>query len=118
MTQRLAWKCAGCGIKTPDLVRACDCVTDVLFREISGRLVHEIKRPWKGASMRLTAKQVPHSSVVGGGLTLCDANGRARFIVNFMGTTAGIRPEETKALAEQFAHYVNNHDVVVPDRGQ
>jgi hypothetical protein len=35
-----------------------------------------------------------------------------------MGTTAGIRPEETKALAEQFAHYVNNHDVVVPDRGE
>lgn len=68
--------------------------------------------------MRLTAKEVKHSSIVGGGLTLCDETGRARFIVNFMGTDAGIRAEETKALAEQFAHYVNNHDVVVPDRSQ
>jgi hypothetical protein len=41
--------------------------------------------------MRLPAKQVPHSSIVGGGLTLCDRTGRARFIVNFMGTDAGIR---------------------------
>lgn len=66
--------------------------------------------------MRLTAKQVAHSSVVGGGLMLCDEKGAARFIVNFMGTTDGIRPEETKALAEQFAHYINNHDVIVPNR--
>lgn len=66
--------------------------------------------------MRLTAKPVPHSGIVGGGLMLCDATGRARFIVNFMGTTEGIRKEETAALAEQFAHYVNNHDVIVPER--
>lgn len=68
--------------------------------------------------MRLHATNVPHSSIVGGGLCLCDRTGRARFIVNFMGTDAGIRPEETKALAEQFAFFVNNHDVVVPDRGE
>lgn len=66
--------------------------------------------------MRLSAKQIRHSSIVGGGLTLYDENGAARFIVNFMGTTAGIRREETAALVEQFAHFVNNHDVIVPDR--
>lgn len=68
--------------------------------------------------MRLTAKTLAHSSTVGGGLMLRDPQGRARFLVNFMGTTDGIRPEETKALAEQFAHFVNNHDVVVPDRAE
>jgi hypothetical protein len=66
--------------------------------------------------MRLKAKVTPYSSIVGGGLTLLDEQGRARFIVNFMGTTEGITKEETVALAEQFAHYVNNHDVVVPTR--
>lgn len=66
--------------------------------------------------MRLRAKEVKHSSVVGGGLMLLDEAGAARFIVSFMGTTAGITAEETKALASQFAHYVNNHDVVVPER--
>ena len=66
--------------------------------------------------MRLSAKEVPHSSTVGGGLTLCDPKGRARFIVAFIGAGNGIMPEETKALTEQFAHWINNHDVVVPDR--
>lgn len=66
--------------------------------------------------MKLIARQVKHSSIVGGGLTLCDGTGRARFIVNFMGTDAGILPEETKALAEQFAQYVNYNGVEVPDR--
>lgn len=66
--------------------------------------------------MRLSAKKVPYSSIVGGGLTLCDQQGHARFIVNFMGTTAGIRPEETKALTEQFADWINNRGLVVPDR--
>jgi hypothetical protein len=66
--------------------------------------------------MRLFAKPVPHSNIVGGGLMLCSSNGQAHFIVNFMGAAAGITPAETKALSEQFAHFVNNHDVVVPDR--
>ena len=66
--------------------------------------------------MRLRAREVKHSSIVGGGLMLLDETGAARFVVNFMGTTAGITAEETKALASQFAHYVNNHDVVVPSR--
>lgn len=66
--------------------------------------------------MRLTAKPVKHSSTVGGGLMLCDSAGAVRFIVSFRGASDGIQPDETTALAEQFAHYVNNHDVIVPDR--
>lgn len=66
--------------------------------------------------MRLTAKPVKHSSVVGGGLMLCDPSGAVRFIVSFRGASEGITAEETEALASQFTHYVNKHDVVVPDR--
>lgn len=66
--------------------------------------------------MKLSASKVRHSSVVGGGLMLCDEKGRARFIVNFMGTTEGIRPEETKALSEQFADFIEKHGLDVPER--
>jgi hypothetical protein len=28
-----AWKCAGCGVPSPDRIRACDCPTAVLWQE-------------------------------------------------------------------------------------
>lgn len=47
--------------------------------------------------MKLTAKEVPYSSIVGGGLMLIDESGRAAFQVMFMGTTNGITKEQTAA---------------------
>jgi hypothetical protein len=48
--------------------------------------------------VRLTAKEVKHSNVVGGGLMLCDATGRARFIVNFIGIMAQTPLNRVKCL--------------------
>lgn len=70
----------------------------------------------EGEAIRLTADQVPYSSIVGGGLTLKKMNGSAGFIVNFIGTTEGITKEENKALSEQFAWFVQNYGVSVPIR--
>jgi hypothetical protein len=66
--------------------------------------------------MKLTAQTVPYSSVVGGGLMLKDESGRAAFIVNFIGTTQGITKEETAALSKQFAEFIEQHGLQVPDR--
>ena len=66
--------------------------------------------------MKLRARTFPHSSIVGGGLTLLAEDGRAAFIVSFCGTTAGIRKEETEALSKQFAAWVEEHGLEVPDR--
>lgn len=67
--------------------------------------------------MKLHAKRIPYSSIVGGGLTLIDDSGRHAFIVNFIGTTKGITKEETAALADQFAKWIEEHGgIEVPDR--
>jgi hypothetical protein len=66
--------------------------------------------------MKLHAQEVPYSSIVGGGLTLIAEDKSAAFIVNFMGTTKGITKEETRALATQFAAWVNERGLEVPDR--
>lgn len=66
--------------------------------------------------MKLTAKVTPYSSVVGGGLTLTDEHGRPCFIVNFMGTTRGITKAENDALTKQFAAFIEEHGLDVPDR--
>ena len=68
--------------------------------------------------MKLTCKDIPYSSIVGGGLTLVDDDGRARFIVNFMGTTAGITKEETAALRDQIGAWIREHDLTVPERAE
>lgn len=65
--------------------------------------------------MKLKATKVPFSSVVGGGLMLTDEKGRAAFIVNFMGTTAGITKEQASAMAEAFAKWVNENGLEVPE---
>lgn len=67
-------------------------------------------------TMRLTAKVVPYSSIVVGGLMLQDEGGRAVFQVAFLGTTSGIIKAETEALAEAFAWWVNELGLEVPDR--
>jgi len=43
-------------------------------------------------------------------------DGHAAFIVNFMGTTAGITREETEALSKQFAAWIAEHGLTIPDR--
>jgi hypothetical protein len=39
-----AWKCAGCGVPSPDRVRACNCPTAVLWQEGAGT-VTKVKGP-------------------------------------------------------------------------
>lgn len=66
--------------------------------------------------MKLKAQTVPYSGVVGGGLMLTDTTGRARFVVNFMGTTEGITKEETEALTKQIEAFISEYGLEVPDR--
>lgn len=37
------WKCAGCGIISPDKWRSCDCPTDVVYRMQDGKMINEVK---------------------------------------------------------------------------
>lgn len=69
-----------------------------------------------GETVRLSAELVPYSSIVGGGLTLKKLDGRAGFIVNFIGTSEGITKEETTALSQQFAWFISNYGCFVPAR--
>lgn len=69
-----------------------------------------------GETINFTAETVPYSSIVGGGLTLKSIDGRAAFIVNFIGTSRGITKEETAALADQFRWFVKHYGVSVPKR--
>jgi hypothetical protein len=66
--------------------------------------------------MKLTAKTIPYSSIVGGGLMLCDQTGRARFIVSFRGTTEGISKDETAALSSQFAAFIKERGLEILER--
>lgn len=68
--------------------------------------------------MKLKAQAVPYSSVVGGGLTLVDENGRARFIIVAMGTTEGINKEENAAIFAVLRDAINKSGVEVPDRAR
>lgn len=70
----------------------------------------------EGETVRLHADIVPYSSVVGGGLVLKKLDGRAGFIINFMGTSEGITKEETAALSEQFRWFVQTYGCAVPAR--
>lgn len=69
-----------------------------------------------GQVVKLSAVNVPYSSIVGGGLVLKKMDGRAGFIVNFIGTSEGITKEETAALSEQFAWFVQTYGCSVPER--
>jgi hypothetical protein len=57
--------------------------------------------------MKLRAKVVPYSSIVGGGVTLLDEKGAARFILSLRGTTQGIDRQQTEALTKQIADLIN-----------
>jgi len=86
----------------------------MIFRHARDSLA-EAPKP-TGETVRLTADQVPYSSIVGGGLVLKRMDGRAGFIVNFIGTTEGITKEETAALSEQFAWFASTYGCFVPAR--
>lgn len=64
----------------------------------------------------LIARATPYSSTVGGGVTLEDEQGRARFMVMFIGTTDGITKEENDALARNYEWFVNEMGQAVPAR--
>jgi hypothetical protein len=42
----LSWLCAGCGNRSIDTKRRCNCVTDVLYRIDGGRMEHGLKADW------------------------------------------------------------------------
>lgn len=68
--------------------------------------------------MKLKAKIVPYSSVVGGGLMLTSEDGAAAFILNFMGPAKGITKEQTDAMAKQIAVWINEKGLDVPAHAQ
>ncbi|HAX40269.1 MAG TPA: hypothetical protein DCY10_05285 [Clostridiales bacterium] len=70
----------------------------------------------EGDVVKLAATLVPYSRIIGGGMILSKMDGRAGFIVNFIGTTDGITKEETEALSEQFRWFVNAYGCAVPKR--
>lgn len=65
--------------------------------------------------MKLTAKQTPYSSIVGGGLVLTDEAGRAAFMVMVRGTTSGISKEQDAAISAFLARAINEGGLEVPD---
>lgn len=62
---------------------------------------------------RLTARAIPYSSVVGGGLILVDEKGAARFGVIFRGTSWGISKEQNNQLSEQIINLINTNGIEV-----
>lgn len=65
--------------------------------------------------MKLTAKAVPYSSIVGGGLVFHDETGRARFIVSLRGTTEGITKAENDEITLAILSALTL-PIVVPNR--
>ena len=63
--------------------------------------------------MKLTSNSVPYSSVVGGGLSLLDENGRARFQVVLIGTTDGISKEQNDAISKRLHELINTHGLEI-----
>lgn len=59
--------------------------------------------------MKLKAKSIPYSGVVGGGLMLTNEDGSASFILNFIGTTKGISKEQTESMSKQIAVWINEN---------
>lgn len=66
--------------------------------------------------MKLKAEQTAYSSTVGGGLTLFDERGRARFMVAIFGTTEGITKEETAAIGAALRSGIPADGIEVPER--
>jgi len=66
--------------------------------------------------VKLKASQTPYSSTVGGGLTLVDEKGRARFMVAIFGTTEGITKEETAAIGAALASGIPANGIEVQER--
>lgn len=65
--------------------------------------------------MKLKAKPVPYSSVVGGGVMLLYPTGAAAFQIVLMGTTKGISREQTVAITARLAELINQHGLEVPE---
>lgn len=64
--------------------------------------------------MKLTARTVPYSSIVGGGVQLMNEQGHAAFQIALVGTTKGITFETTKAIADRLVELINEHGLEVP----
>lgn len=68
--------------------------------------------------MKLKAKSIPYSGVVGGGLMLTSEDGATAFILNFMGASKGITKDQTEAMAKQIATWINENGLDIPARTQ
>lgn len=56
---------------------------------------------------KLTAKVIPFSSIVGGGVALLDAHGRIRFQIALLGCSHGISKLQSDDMAHQLAFLIN-----------
>lgn len=63
--------------------------------------------------MRLVAKRVPYSSVVGGGVMLTDETGTARYQIMLIGTTQGIDKETTDQIADRIVELIQANGLEV-----
>jgi hypothetical protein len=68
--------------------------------------------------IQLKARQVGYSSVVGGGVTLDDAEtGHANFILSLIGTTKGVTKKETEEVSARLTWLINEYGLYVSERG-
>jgi len=59
--------------------------------------------------MKLKAKRVPYSSVVGGGVMLTDTTGAPRYQIMLIGTTQGIDKTVTDQIGDRLVELINTH---------
>lgn len=70
--------------------------------------------------MKLTAKTIPFSSIVGGGIMLTEETGggtgfRPRGQIAFIGFVPTLNKEQQVNLAEDLAALINEHGLNLPD---
>lgn len=72
--------------------------------------------PHQRDGYKVSAKMTPYSSVVGSSLQLVNETGKPCFLIMFAGTTEGITKEESQAIADQLAWYINELGLEIPKR--
>ena len=63
--------------------------------------------------MKLNARIVPYSSIVGGGLMLEDYKGHAKFQLHLSGTVSGITKQQNDEICAQLMALINETHILV-----
>lgn len=65
--------------------------------------------------MKLMAKELAYSSIVGGGVMLLDTKGVVQFMIPIRGSTRGITREQSEAISAKLVTIINEAGLEVPD---